>query len=44
MTSSDVLDTSLALATCRALDQILAGVDRLRAALAARAREHARTP
>jgi len=44
MTSSDVLDTSLALATCRALDQILAGVDRLRAALAARAREHAKTP
>jgi adenylosuccinate lyase len=44
MTSSDVLDTSLGLATCRALDQILVGVDRLRAALAARAREHAKTP
>ncbi len=44
MTSSDVLDTALALQTCRALDAILAGVDGLRAALAARAREHARTP
>jgi adenylosuccinate lyase len=44
MTSSDVLDTALALQTCRALDAILAGIDGLRAALAARAREHARTP
>jgi len=44
MTSSDVLDTSLALQTSRALDQILARVDALRAALAKRAREHAKTP
>jgi adenylosuccinate lyase len=44
MTSSDVLDTALALQTVRALDKIVAGVDDLRAALAARAREHAATP
>ncbi len=44
MTSSDVLDTALALQTCRALDSILGELDRLRAALAARAREHATTP
>ncbi|HVK87771.1 MAG TPA: adenylosuccinate lyase [Kofleriaceae bacterium] len=44
MTSSDVLDTSLALQTVRALDQILARVGELAAALARRAREHARTP
>jgi adenylosuccinate lyase len=44
MTSSDVLDTSLALATTRALDRILLGVDALRGALATRAREHATTP
>ncbi len=44
MTSSDVLDTALALQCCRALDAILAGVAGLRVALAARAREHARTP
>jgi adenylosuccinate lyase len=44
MTSSDVLDTALALQTTRALDAILAGLDGLRAALAARAREHAATP
>src|SRR5512146_1658257 len=44
MTSSDVLDTSLALQTLRALDAILGGIDRLRAALARRAREHATTP
>jgi adenylosuccinate lyase len=44
MTSSDVLDTAMALQTTRALDQILAGVDGLRTALAARAREHAKTP
>ncbi len=44
MTSSDVLDTALALQSLRALDVILAGVDRLRAALAAQARAHAATP
>jgi adenylosuccinate lyase len=44
MTSSDVLDTSLALQTTQALDAILKGTDALRAALAARAREHAATP
>jgi len=44
MTSSDVLDTALALQTGRALDRIGAQVERLREALAARAREHARTP
>ena len=44
MTSSDVLDTSLALQTVRALDQILARVGELAAALARRVREHARTP
>ncbi|HVV88342.1 MAG TPA: adenylosuccinate lyase [Kofleriaceae bacterium] len=44
MTSSDVLDTALALQTRRALDVILDGVDRLRAALAAKARAHATTP
>jgi adenylosuccinate lyase len=44
MTSSDVLDTALALQTTRALDKILEGVEHLRAALATRAREHASTP
>jgi adenylosuccinate lyase len=44
MTSSDVLDTALALQTGRALDRIGAQLERLLAALAARAREHARTP
>ncbi|HTJ41069.1 MAG TPA: adenylosuccinate lyase [Kofleriaceae bacterium] len=44
MTSSDVLDTSLALQTTRALDRILAGTTALREALATRAREHASTP
>ena len=44
MTSSDVLDTSLALVTGKALDLILDGVDELREACAARAREHKRTP
>ncbi|RMH41866.1 MAG: adenylosuccinate lyase [Deltaproteobacteria bacterium] len=44
MTSSDVLDTALALQTRRALDCVLAGVDALRDACAARAREHKRTP
>jgi adenylosuccinate lyase len=44
MTSSDVLDSSLAIQTQRALDRILAGVDGLAAALAARAQEHRHTP
>ena len=44
MTSSDVLDTALALQTGRALDAILAAMHGLRAALARRAREHAATP
>ena len=44
MTSSDVLDTAMALQATRALDAILAAGDELRAALAARAREHAATP
>ena len=44
MTSSDVLDASLAILLREAADEILAGIDLLRAALAARARgapEHA---
>jgi adenylosuccinate lyase len=44
MTSSDVLDTCLALQTVRALDKILAAAAGLSAALAKRAREHAKTP
>jgi adenylosuccinate lyase len=44
MTSSDVLDTALALQSVRALDKIVAGTDELLAALARRAREHAKTP
>jgi adenylosuccinate lyase len=44
MTSSDVLDSSLAIQTGRALDQILARVMELASALAARARQHAMTP
>ena len=44
MTSSDVLDTCLAIQTSRALDQIVARIDELLAALATRAREHAKTP
>ncbi|GAB4563501.1 MAG: adenylosuccinate lyase [Haliangiales bacterium] len=44
MTSSDVLDTALALQCRQALTQVLAGVAELRAALAERAREHAHTP
>ena len=44
MTSSDVLDTSLALQIARALDRILATIGELGEALAKRAREHARTP
>jgi adenylosuccinate lyase len=43
MTSSDVLDTSFAMLLVRAADKLLARVDRLSAALAARAREHAHT-
>jgi adenylosuccinate lyase len=44
MTSSDVLDTCLALQTGRALDKILTGTAGLTAALAKRAKEHAKTP
>ncbi|HEX2687236.1 MAG TPA: adenylosuccinate lyase [Kofleriaceae bacterium] len=44
MTSSDVLDTALAIQTGRALDQIQGAIGKLEAALAKRAREHARTP
>src|SRR3978361_2270350 len=44
MTSSDVLDASLAIQTGRALDQILDAIGGLQAALARRAREHAATP
>ena len=44
MTSSDVLDTSLAIQTSRALDQILARAGELQTALASKARAHARTP
>jgi adenylosuccinate lyase len=44
MTSSDVLDTSLAILMREAADKLIARCDRLLAALAGRAREHARTP
>jgi len=44
MTSSDVLDTSLALQTGRALERIISGTIGLANALADRAREHAATP
>lgn len=44
MTSSDVLDTSLAVLLVRASDLLLARYDRLIEALAARAREHVHTP
>nr|MBA3542801.1 adenylosuccinate lyase [Deltaproteobacteria bacterium] len=44
MTSSDVLDTALALQTVSALGRIETAVDGLLAALAHRAREHATTP
>jgi adenylosuccinate lyase len=44
MTSSDVLDTSLAVLLVRACDLLLCRCDRLIAALARRATEHARTP
>src|SRR6185295_8514269 len=44
MTSSDVLDTTLAIQTSRALDHILDAIGKLQAALARRAREQAATP
>jgi adenylosuccinate lyase len=44
MTSSDVLDTTLAVQLARASDLLLAGIDRLLAALKARALEHKLTP
>src|SRR6184192_434884 len=44
MTSSDVLDTSLALLLRDAADLLLAGVDRAREAVVKRAIEHQRTP
>src|SRR4051812_25658232 len=44
MTSSDVLDASFALQLVEAADQILAGVDLLRAACRRRAEEHRTTP
>ena len=44
MTSSDVLDTSLALLLVRATDGMLKRLDALIAAMAKRAREHAATP
>ncbi|MEZ5939439.1 MAG: adenylosuccinate lyase [Hyphomonadaceae bacterium] len=44
MTSSDVLDTCLAVQLTRASDLLLAGVDRLLAALKKRAFEHKLTP
>src|SRR3954463_13636755 len=44
MTSSDVLDTALAIQTGRALERIITGVMGLASALAQRAKEHAQTP
>src|SRR5687767_13650384 len=44
MTSSDVLDASLAILLREAADEILDGTDLLTAALAARAQEHRATP
>jgi len=44
MTSSDVLDTCLAVQLARASDLLLEGVDRVLAALEKRAREHKLTP
>jgi len=44
MTSSDVLDAAFALQLVAALDEILAGVDLLRAACRRRAEEHRATP
>ena len=43
MTSSDVLDAALAILMREAADEILAGVDQLRAALAAKAQAHRET-
>ncbi|MSP82355.1 MAG: adenylosuccinate lyase [Alphaproteobacteria bacterium] len=44
MTSSDVLDTCLAVQLTQATDLLIAGTDELMAALRARAMEHRRTP
>ncbi len=44
MTSSDVLDTSLAMLLRDAADMLIVRVDRVLAALATRSREHAKTP
>src|SRR5216117_1966481 len=44
LTSSDVLDTALALQMREACDLILDGIDRLLAAVTRRADEHRRTP
>ena len=44
MTSSDVLDTCLAVQLARSTDLLLGGVDRVLAALEARAKEHKYTP
>ena len=44
MTSSDVLDTTVAVQMSRAADLLIAGIDRLLAALEKRAHEHKRTP
>ena len=44
MTSSDVLDTTLAVQMSRASDLLLQGIDRLLAALKTRAEEHKYTP
>jgi adenylosuccinate lyase len=44
MTSSDVLDTCFAVQLARASDLLIAGVDRVLAALEARAKEHKYTP
>jgi len=44
LTSSDVVDTALAVTVTRALDQVIAAVEALEAAVVARAREHRDTP
>ncbi|MCC5975407.1 MAG: adenylosuccinate lyase [Rubellimicrobium sp.] len=44
MTSSDVLDTTFNIQLCRAADLLLAGMDRVLAALKTRAMEHKLTP
>jgi adenylosuccinate lyase len=44
MTSSDVLDTTFNIQLCRAADLLLAGMDRVLAALKTRAMEHRLTP